>query len=262
MHFTAHTVDDFLNHWSDTRNFLLGPDLITFDLDLPSAEEIVDILRRDANSRVQFLTVDDEAEQASLIEAFKKDALNSIVDVPFSLSNFHLQSFYGENDFLRDFQEKVMVPWRTFLSGTGLTWQRCYPIIFISGKGCSSTFHVDVSHVLAWQMYGTKTFNGFREPSKVAPIEEVVDNRAKYQRSGPEDVDVEDILTYVMNPGDVLWNQLLTPHWVTAGDEIAVSVNISHGGVSYGGTFCPNEQVLRDRWENHPEEAWTVDTRY
>lgn len=32
MNFTARTTDDFLAHWNDTRNFLLGPELIEFDL--------------------------------------------------------------------------------------------------------------------------------------------------------------------------------------------------------------------------------------
>ena len=44
MNFTARTTDDFLAHWNDTRNFLLGPELIEFDLALPCAEEIIDIL--------------------------------------------------------------------------------------------------------------------------------------------------------------------------------------------------------------------------
>ena len=38
-----------------------------------------------------------------------------------------------------------------------------------------------------------------------------------------------------------------------------MSVNISHGGVQHGGLFCPNEQVLRRRWEDHPDEAWLVE---
>jgi hypothetical protein len=45
-------------------------------------------------------------------------------------------------------------------------------------------------------------------------------------------------------------------------DEIAVSVNISHGGVQHQGRFCPNEQILRRRWQDHPDEAWLVDERY
>ena len=175
---------------------------------------------------------------------------------------FFLQNFYDPGSFLHEFQKKVMIPWRTFLSSTGLTWQRCYPIIFISGKGCSSTYHVDVSHVLAWQIHGTKVFKGFKDPAKYGPIQHVVDNRKEYLITLPPEVDPNDVLTYRMEAGDLLWNQLLTPHWVTAGEDVAVSINISHGGISHQGDFCPNEQVLRKRWEDHPKEAWLADQRY
>ena len=72
-----------------------------------------------------------------------------------------------------------------------------------------------------------------------------------------------DIIAYRIEPGDVLWYQLLTPHWVTGtDDEIAVSVNISRGGVQNQGQFCPYEQLLRERWKEHPDEAWLIDERY
>ena len=147
-------------------------------------------------------------------------------------------------------------------SSTGLTWQRCYPIIFISGKGCSSTYHMDDSHVFAWQVSGVKTFHCFREPDRYRSVEEVVENRAKFMALSPPDYNPDDLLSYRMGEGDILWNKLLTPHWVVAGDDIAVSVNISHGGVSHNGAFCPREQVLRAYWKEHPEKAWLVDERY
>ncbi len=90
MQFTARTPADFLSHWSDTRNFLLGPELISFDLDLPDTEEIVDILRKDEDSRIQFLGVEDETERDDLVEKFKTLPIEDIVEMPFSLANFHL----------------------------------------------------------------------------------------------------------------------------------------------------------------------------
>lgn len=260
--FTARTPEDFLAAWDDRRNFLLDPDLVRFDATLPPAEDIVDILRKDPDSRVQFLGMEDGPENDALIEKVKTAPLHEILDLPFGLANFFLHNHYGRGKFLEYFQREVMIPWRTFLSSVGLTWQRCYPIIFISGKGGRSSYHVDVSHVLAWQVSGVKVFNGFKDPEAHAPVADIVDNRAAYRHDVPPEFDPDLILTYRMAPGDVLWNQLLTPHWVDAGDEIAVSVNISHGGVAYRGRFCENEQALRKRWEDHPEEAWTVDDRY
>jgi hypothetical protein len=264
MHLTAETAQDFHKMWHQDVNYLLHPDLLSFDLELPSAEEIVDILRKDSDARVQFLSDELSAfEQNALAEEFKSAKMEKAADMSFSLAHFHLQNFYGAGKFLQDFQEKVMIPWRMFLTGLGFTWQRCYPIFFISGKGCSSTYHVDISHVLAWQVHGVKVFNGFKVPSNVLPVDKAVNERQGIVQNTPPDHDGNDVLTYAMQPGEVLWNQLLTPHWVVAGDDdIAVSVNISHGGVRYAGEYCPREQALRKRWEINPEEAWLVDERY
>jgi len=118
--------------------------------------------------------------------------------------------------------------------------------------------------VLAWQIYGDKTFNSFKDPEKFASVDWLVDERDKTKAilGNLPDYDLEEILTFKMEPGSLLWNQLLTPHWVVAGDEVAISVNISHGGVSHQGAFCPNEKRLRQRWEKNPEEAWLADERY
>lgn len=260
--FTARTSEDLLSVWSDRRNFLIGSELIEFGMPMPSAEEIVDILRKHPDSRVQFLGMEDGPAKEAMIEEFKTAPLEQVVDMPFSLANFFLSEFYGAGQFLADFQKEIMIPWRTLLSSVGLTWQRSYPIIFISGKNCSSTYHVDVSDVVAWQVHGVKVFNGFADPEGHAPVQHIVDNRNEYRVEVPPGFDEDLILTYRMEPGDLLWNQILTPHWVDAEDDIAVSVNISHGGIAYQGAFSPNEQILRKRWEDHPEEAWLVDERY
>lgn len=262
--FTARTTCDLLARWDDTRNFLLGPELISFDMPLPAAADIVDIVRRDDKARINFFEAGDEAEAEALAERFRRLPLEQVIDLPFNLSHFHLARWYGDGQFLRDFQQRVMVPWRTLLSAAGFTFMRSYPIFFISGKGRSSQYHVDISHVAAWQTHGVKIFNGFKDPQKYAPIQDVVDNRANYVSPlPPGDIDMDDVLAYRMEPGAVLWNQLLTPHWVTGSeDEISVSVNISHGGVQHDGRFCPNEQLLRQRWADHPEEAWLIDERY
>ena len=48
-----------------------------------------------------------------------------------------------------------------------------------------------------------------------------------------------------MPPGVVLFNQLLTPHWVQSPlDTVAFSINLSHGGLRRTGTnrqLCRNE---------------------
>jgi hypothetical protein len=261
--FTARTTEQFLTHWDDSRNFLLGPELIGFDMELPAVEEIVDILRADEKAKINFFETEDEAEVEALRQKFRTAPLEQVIDLPFNLSHFDLNHWYGQTQFLADFQRQVMIPWRTFLSATGLTFMRCYPIIFISGKRRSSQYHSDNSHVVAWQTHGTKTFNGFKDPDKYASARDLVDKKVKPSSLPPADIDPDDLLPYRMEPGTILWNQLQTPHWVTGcSDEIAMSVNISHGGVQHLGQFSPNEIVLRERWKDHPEEAWLIDERY
>ncbi len=257
------STDEFRQRWDQPQNFLFDPAYVKLDMLWPSVEEIVDVLRRDEKTRIQFMDKDKKEEQ-EMVEAFKSLPIEEVMDWPFSLANFHLQRFYGKYGFLADFQDKVMIPWRTFLASQGLTWQRAYPILFLSGKGCASTYHVDVSHVLAWQIYGEKTFNSFKDPERFAPVDWLVDEKDKTKAilGSLPDYGPEDILSFKMTPGALLWNQLLTPHWVLAGEEVAISVNISHGGISYQNAFCKNEQRLRQRWESHPEDVWLVDERY
>ena len=264
MQTIVRTVEEFQANWNSERNFLFHPDLIRFDLELPPAEEIVDQLRKDPKSRVQVIGDYPEEERSAREDAFRSAPLESVVDSAFTISHFHLSNFYGPGGFLEEFQAKVMVPWRAFLAGSGFTWQRCYPIIFISGKNCSSSYHVDVSHVVAWQVWGTKIFNSFQNPTYYAPVDVCVNSPTTIRRPDgtPPEHNPDDVMTYRMEKGDLLWNQILTPHWVPAGDDIAVSVNISQSGISFGGQFSPHEQVLRERWEEHPEEAWLVDRRY
>lgn len=257
------STDEFWARWNTSQNFLFDPAYFQLAMAWPTAEEMVDVLRQDEKTRIQF-PGKDKLEEEEMVEAFKSRPICEVMGWPFNMANFHLQKFYSPDGFLADFQDRVMIPWRTFLASQGFTWQRTYPILFLSGKGCSSTYHVDVSHVLAWQIYGEKTFNSFKDPERFAPIDWLLDEEGKTKAvlGDLPDYALEDIHSFQMGPGALLWNQLLTPHWVAAGDEVAISVNISHGGVSYQGAFCPNEVRLRQRWKKHPEEAWLVDERY
>ena len=69
--FTARTQENFLDVWNDRRNFLIGPELVSFTNNLPSAEEVIDILRKDPDSRVQFMNTADGDEKDALIETIQ-----------------------------------------------------------------------------------------------------------------------------------------------------------------------------------------------
>ena len=100
MHLFAKTADDFRALWSGQLNFMLESELFQFEMDLPSAEEIVDILRGDPEARIQFLDDDlDDAEKNVLAEKFKAVHLEEAVEMPVSLAHFYLQNFYGAGQF-------------------------------------------------------------------------------------------------------------------------------------------------------------------
>lgn len=261
---TAHTPTEFLQNLQQTQNFLIAPECIHFAMDFPPVEEVIDILRRDEATSIRSPQEIAKDQNRALTEWVRTAPLEQVIEEgAFGLSNFELNHFYGPGQFLHELQDQVMIPWRTFLSQHGYTWQRCAPYIFISTKGISSTYHADYSHVMAWQLDGTKTFNGFLDPEKYGPIDHIIikGNAPRSTEIAPHDED--DLLSYVMQPGDLLWNQILTPHWVTAGaDKAAFSLNISHGGLRHRGHFLANEVPLRKRWQDHPEEAWVADLRY
>jgi hypothetical protein len=110
---------------------------------------------------------------------------------------------------------------------------------------------MDRSHVIAWQRHGVKRFWGLRDPDRWAPLEERMKPGGTVRR--PPGIGEGDALVYEMGPGDVLWNTLLTPHWVEATDQVAYSLNLSHGGLRLNGRLCRHEQELEDWRQAHPE---------
>ncbi len=264
QHRVARTPAQFLAHLQQTQNFLIAPELFPFDMHMPPVEEVIDILRRDEETKMRSPQQKDKDQEGELTHWARTAPLEEVLERGgFGLSNFELNRFYGPGQFLHALQDQIMIPWRTFLSQHGYTWQRCAPYIFISMPGVSSTFHADYSHVVAWQLDGVKTFNGFVDPEKHAPIAHIVQKGNAPRTTDIPSVAPDELLSYEMHHGDVLWNQLLTPHWVTAGDDRpAFSLNISHGGVRHRGQFLANEVPLRAHWETHPDEAWVADLRY
>lgn len=223
----------------------------------PPIEEVVDVLRKDEMARIQTTPKKSDEEMKQFSESFREAPLDKALKMPFLLAHFKLHRFYGPGQLLDGFEEGVLGPWRKFLAGNGFTWNRCYPILFITSGSGQGTYHMDVSHVLAWQQTGIKIFNGFYDPCAITPIEDAVAPEYRKGIEKPEDLSRERVLSYEMGPGAVLWNQLLTPHWVDAGsDEIACSINLSHGGLRHHGRLCPHGEALEKRLIGNPEERF------
>jgi len=254
MQWTVTTWDEFRDVWDGVHNFLMAGECVPFAFVMPPIERVVEELRLDADARIgsgtkgPALLLDDTAEK------FRQLPLEQALTTPFTLAHFSLSRFDAPRRFLDGFKEAVLDPWQRALHDAGFTFERCYPIIFISGVGCATNYHMDFSHVLAWQICGRKRFCGLKAPGRHAPWRARM-NYAPGSLERPTDLTDDDILAYDMKPGDVLWNALLTPHWVDAGDEVAMSVNISHGGIRLNGRLCPFEQELEDYRAANPDTA-------
>ena len=250
------TGAEFQRYWGAHLNFRLGGECIPFDYAFPPLESLVEALRSDPEARILRGKKGDRADEKDISEEFRALPLEKAVAGPFQMSHFNLSNFDGQGEILWGLREQVMTPWKSFLREAGFSWRRCFPILFVSGPDSATNYHMDLSQVLAWQVYGIKTFNGFKNPSKWAPLQDSVREDFRERMSRPREIEPEEILSFVMEPGQFLWNQLLTPHWVDAGNQVAVSLNISHGGLRYRGNLCAAEQALEEWWLSHPNEVW------
>lgn len=241
MHATARDWDDLKCRWAGPRNFRLAPSMMDFDFAFPPIDQIIDQMRQDDEASIKSGLKAAKLEvKTQSVTDFRRLPIEQLMELPFALAHFNLARFDAPGKFLHGFGDRVLQPWNDTLQAQGFAWERCYPIVFISGKGSATNYHMDFSHVLAWQIYGTKRFCGLVDPDRWADSA-VRHNYKPGQLAKPVDIREEDSLCYDMRPDDKLWNVLLTPHWVEAGDEPAMSINISHGGLRLKGELSPNE---------------------
>ncbi len=252
------TVTDFgafARHWDGPLNFRLAAEMIRFDWTPPPLDRAIEEFRRDDAVVLRPGARGDRLDLTPLpIDAFRAMPIEKAMEAKFSLAHFDLARFDAPGRCLDGFGAGVLGPWRAALERAGFTMERCYPIAFVSGRGCATNYHMDLSHVLAWQIHGVKRFCGLRDPDRWAGR----DTRLSYDPEDfarPEAIREEDALCHDMGPGDRLWNVLLTPHWVEAGDDVAMSFNISHGGLRLDGRLSPNEAELEEYRSSHPDRA-------
>ncbi|MBV9022324.1 MAG: hypothetical protein JO362_00615 [Streptomycetaceae bacterium] len=254
---TVATERDFTSRWHTPPNFRIAAELIPFKRAFPDAGHVLDVVRKDPETRIAILGGADPAVRTARSAAFRAAPLDEIATWPFRLVHFNLSRFY--DGLLCDFQDQIMIPWRTFLSSQGFTWQRCAPTLFLSTHGSSSTYHADNSHGLVWQIEGTKTFHSYREPDRVVSVDAAI--RSEITAEHPPPHEATDRQSIRLRPGDLAWSHILTPHWVSSESDLAMSVTISHGGLCHQGSYALREAALRQRWDTHPDEPWLTDLR-
>ena len=261
MKTTAAAWADFQKHWMGPTNFLLASECVPFEFDLPPIETVVDLLRQDKDAHIGSGTRADRIVMDNIGDAFRAMPIEKALDSSFSIAHYSLGRFDAPGQFLHGFERRVLDPWRNALKAHGFTFDRCYPIIFISGRGCATNYHLDFSHVLAWQIYGTKCFCGLKDPGKWTTH----DGRVNYKAGAigkPAALTDADALCYDMPPSSVLWNILLTPHWVEASEGVAMSINLSHGGLRLNGELSPFEAELEAYRKSQGMTAPAVGGKY
>ena len=269
---TVRTPAELRRHWSGPRNVLLAGECVPFGYEPPPVADVVDRLRRDGDVLLRDLSPERPdspyyRDEDGFIDEFRALPLERVMEMPFGLSHFKLTNFTSRGDLFAGLWKDVMEPWQAFMGRAGFTWYRCYPIVFISGAHVPGRYHMDVSHVVAWQIHGTKVFNGLLDPYRWAPLERAVDPEWRTGMVRPEGLTSSDMLSYRMPPGTLLWNQLLTPHWVDAGatdggeppapnGEVAASINLSHGGLRLEGELSPAGTALERFYRERPEQRF------
>jgi hypothetical protein len=250
----VNTVAEFQRHWGEVHNFLMQGECVPFAFDLPPLEQIVDELRRDPDTEIMSGTKGSSLNVTSIRDTFRDRPLAEAMQGRFAIAHYKLANFYGPGRFLEGFEPRVLVPWRQWLTRAGFTWTRCYPIIFISGRGCATNYHMDLSNVLAWQRCGTKRFCSVAEPERWAPLavrQRFCRERERYWEwyTKPAALQPADCVVHDMPPGALLWNAYLTPHWVDGSDDQpSLSINISHGGLRHQGRLCRHEEEVDEQY--------------
>ena len=257
MHRTITTTAEFLQNWDSRVNFLMEDECVPFSYEFPSTEEIVERLVAEEKTTGITGRVRATGDRENAIEEFRGMSFDALMATSFQLRYPDVTILDKPGDIFAGFSERVLVPWKRYLLEHGFTWDRCYALARVSGPNTCTGYHMDRSNVLFWNVRGRKIFHGFSEPDKLVPLERANDPREA--QIMPEGLVYEDLLSYEVCDNALLWNHLLTPHWVYAPD-LTFGINFSHGGLRHNGRLCRYEQHLYDTLGHNPNEKWLPET--
>src|SRR5262245_49334768 len=105
---------------------------VPFAFDAPPLDRIVEEVRADEMASIGSGVKGSKLAQDDTSKAFRAMPIERAMESPFSLAHFKLSRFDAPGKFLHQFRERVLDPWQAALKGAGFTWDRCYPIVFIS----------------------------------------------------------------------------------------------------------------------------------
>lgn len=243
MHRTITRWDDFVRAWDGVTNFLIAGECAPFSFDLPPLEELLDQVRHDDEAHVNPGAKGDRLATTEINDEFRRLPIKEAIRSEFRLAHYNILKWDALGQMLEGFNIEVVEPFKQALVAQGFTWTWFREYFFFTGPNSATNYHMDKSNVIAWQRFGRKMFSGLEDPDCWEPLERRMQILTE-PVSRPPGIADKDVLTYEMNPGDVLWNALLTPHWVDADDEPACSINFSLRGLRHRDRLCRHEHEL------------------
>lgn len=234
------TWEEFRRKWDGRQNLLLRGEMFPHSFTPPGMETVLDEVRKHEKTRIQHAYLN---EQTSFYATKVDDFFPEFVDLPIEqalktpagVANFEARNFAGPGQVLEGINP-ILDDWYHNLSRHGFDYTGTLRVFFYSCARTNTGYHYDDGYVLAWQITGTKRFCWLKEPDKWCPPElrRETANNYKVMRK-PEELTPDDVIECEMHPGDVLWNVMLTPHWVYSLDEPTFSINLVHNGLRCDG---------------------------
>lgn len=244
------TWEQFRRTWSGLQNFAVGGEVFPHRFTSPPPEDVVDAIRKDETARIWRGHQGTRLDKIDIATEFRSLPIAEAVKAKVQMSHFDLSRFTGEGQIFAGLND-MLQQWQNALSQHGFSWSRLYPIVFLSGPHCYTNYHFDPSHVLVWQIAGTKRFCWLKDPERWCPHEERKNVQIPEKMVRPAGLTVDDIIEIEMHPGDVLWNTVLTPHWVYSAEETAYNINIALHDLRCDGQLSPLgtelEAIMRER---------------
>lgn len=240
--------DEFRERWDSRTNFILRGEVFQPRFNPPPLQPVIAEVRRHENARFLHNQAPDSPVKGPYPE-FLDMPLAETTNAEILLAHFDAAEFAGPGHVLEglnaDFDR-----WYGGLSDHGFAWTGTQRAFFLSGPRCHTGYHFDSSYVLVWQMVGVKRFCWLKDPERWCNREVRREYADHYERMfRPADITDDDVVTFDMHPGDILWNVMLTPHWVYALDEMTWSINITHFNLTCDGRLS---EISRQWHEDRP----------
>lgn len=245
---TISTWQDFQQAWEGgpaRQNFLLRSEMFTSGFTPPPLEAVVEAVRRDPDTRI-LKTSDGSGLSTEHYPEYRDLPLHQAMHENVSLAHFDVGRFAREGQVFEGLNAMID-RWYANLAAHGFKRDNVMPerIFFQSAAHCNTGYHYDSSFIVAYQAVGRKRFCWLKDPDRWCPHETLAASADLYElMRRPDGITPDDVIECEMQPGDVLWNIMLTPHWVYSLDEISYSFNLTHYNLRYQGRQARIQQEL------------------